>query len=95
MRTYIARVTRRFRIFKYFKWFQHAICRDPEYGPTFGGGGDLCIDNNANTTMNSCSYLGFIYRHPQYSWGTIEAKSFLAGSYNFQLDEIEVYHKEE
>ncbi len=39
---------------------QYAICCHSEYGPTFGGGGDLCIDNNANTSMNSCSYLGFI-----------------------------------
>jgi hypothetical protein len=38
--------------------------------------------------------LGFPYKHPQYAEGTNEAKTFLAGSHSFQLDEIEVYQKE-
>jgi len=69
-----------------------AICCDSEFGPTFGG--DIVIENNANTTIDSFSKLGFSYRHPQYEEGTNEAKTFLAGSFNFQLDEIEVYQKE-
>ncbi len=74
---------------------QYAIYCDPEYGPTFGFGHDICIANNANTTMNCCSYLGDCsYRHPQYERGTNEALTFLAGSRNFQYDEIEVYQKE-
>ncbi len=44
--------------------------------------------------MDSCSQLGFSYKHPQYAWGTDEAQKFLAGSNKFQLDEIEVYRKE-
>jgi hypothetical protein len=44
--------------------------------------------------MNSRSNLGFTYSHPQYEYGTNEAQTFLAGSYQFQLDEIEVYQKE-
>ena len=65
-------------------------------GPIFGGGGghDICIFNNANTTMDSFSDLGDSYSHPQFIQGTNEAKTFLAGTNNFQLDEIEVYHKE-
>ena len=43
--------------------------------------------------MASNSYLGDFYKHPQYAFGTNEAKTFLAGSYQFQLDEIEVYEK--
>jgi hypothetical protein len=70
-----------------------AICCDPKYGPTFGGT-DIRIANNANTTMDSFSNLGACYKHPQYEFETIEAQSFLAGSFNFQLDEIEVYQKE-
>jgi len=70
----------------------HAIYCHSSSGPTFGR--DLCIANNANTTMDSWSNLGFIYKHPQYDEGTNEAKSFLAGSYNFQLNEIEVFQKE-
>ena len=44
--------------------------------------------------MDSFSNLGWTYKHPQYAYGTNEAKSFLAGSHKFQLDEIEVYQKE-
>jgi hypothetical protein len=71
---------------------QSAIYCDSESGPIFGN--DICIDSNANTTMNGCSYLGSSYEHPQYARGTNEAKTFLAGSHDFQLDEIEVYQKE-
>ena len=52
------------------------------------------IENNANTTMDSYSRLGSNYIHPHYAFGTNEAKTFLAGSHDFQLDEIEVYQKE-
>ena len=45
--------------------------------------------------MENRSYLGESYSHPQYEFGTDEAKSFLAGSHEFQLEEIEVYQKEE
>jgi hypothetical protein len=72
---------------------EYAIYCHSEYGPTFGD--DICIGNNTNTTTNCESYLGYSYPHPQYAYRTNEAKSFLAGSYEFQLDEIEVYEKEE
>jgi hypothetical protein len=39
--------------------------------------------------------LGKSYKHPQYAFGTKEADTFLAGSCQFQLAEIEVYKKEE
>jgi hypothetical protein len=71
---------------------QFAIICHSRYGPMFGH--DIFIANNANTTMDSYSYLGHTYSHPQYAQGTNEAKSFLAGSFHFQLDEIEVYKKE-
>jgi hypothetical protein len=38
--------------------------------------------------------LDHSYKHPQYTFGTDEAKTFLAESTHFQLDEIEVYQKE-
>ena len=44
--------------------------------------------------MDSYSNLGFLYSHPQYAHGTNEAKIFLAGSHEFQMDEIKVYEKE-
>ncbi len=39
--------------------------------------------------------LGNTYSQPQYAYITNEAQKFLAGSQEFQLDEIEVYQKEE
>jgi BTB/POZ domain-containing protein KCTD9 len=75
----------------------YAIYYGSEYGPTFSGGsggGDIIIRNNANSTDGGCSNLSHAYKHPQYAYGSNEAKTFLAGSYHFQLDEIEVYQKE-
>jgi hypothetical protein len=73
---------------------EFAILCDSDYGPTFGGGHDIHIANDANTTMDSWSDLGDAYSHPQYAKGTNEARTFLAGSFKFQLDDIEVYQKE-
>ena len=70
-----------------------AIASDSSSGPKFGW--DIYIANNANTTMDNYSYLGSSCNHPQYAFGTNEAQTFLAGSYHFQLDDIEVYQKEE
>jgi len=61
----------------------------PDYGPTFGGGHDLHICNNANITAASFSNLGHSYQHPQPS----RDQSYLAGSHKFQLSEIKVYKK--
>ena len=49
----------------------------------------------SSANKNTDSYSKFIdgYKHPQYAFGTNEAQSFLAGSYNFLLSEIEVYQK--
>jgi hypothetical protein len=81
---------------------QFSIYCDSENGPSFGI--DIHIVNNANTAMGSYSQLGYSrlgysrlgysYLHPQYTYGTDDANTFLAGSYEFQLDEIEVYQKE-
>ena len=72
---------------------QYAIDCDPECGPSFAN--DIFISSNANTNINSFSNLGYSFKHPQYAGGTFEADTFLAGSYEFQLSEIEVYKKEE
>jgi hypothetical protein len=72
---------------------QYAIGCYSRWGPTFGD--DIRIAYNSNTTMNSLSNLGHTYLHPQYAQGTNEAETFLAGTIYFQLDEIEVYQKEE
>jgi hypothetical protein len=74
-------------------YHHRAIGCHSECGSTFGSGLDIYIANNANTTLNSFSNLSYFYSHPQYEYGTNEAETLLAGSYAFQLDEIEVYQK--
>jgi hypothetical protein len=71
---------------------EYAIYCHSELGPTFGD--DITIFTNANTTMDSCSRLGDSYTRPQYAYGINGASTLLAGSFKFQLDEIEVYQKE-
>jgi hypothetical protein len=81
---------------------ESAIGCQSELGPTFGFVGDIYKNNNANTTLKCYSYLGHTYHiFGSYissicTWNGInEAQLFLAGSFNFQLDEIEVYEKEQ
>ena len=77
------------------KWSNgDGIYCNSSYGPTFGGGHDLCISHNSNTNTGSYSNLGHSYTHPYYAYESNEAKSFLAGSLNFQVSEIEVYTKQ-
>jgi hypothetical protein len=68
----------------------HSIYCASGYGPTFGGGNDIYICDYANTTTGSWSNLGNSYEHPQPHQG----QSYLAGSHQFHLNEIEVFKKE-
>ena len=55
------------------------------YGPTFGY--DLCVLNNL-----SSSNLGVVYKLPTgYSPNTAKARTLLAGSSQFKVDEYEVF----
>ena len=63
------------------------------FGPTFGAGYDVHIADDSNKNMTSFSSLGNSYKHPLYESNSNEAKSFLAGSHNFQVIEIEIYAK--
>jgi hypothetical protein len=72
----------------------HAIYGGPDYGPSFGHNCDIGIYKNPNTGKGSYSNLGSSYNHPRYTKGSNDLNSFLAGSYEFQLSEIEVYLKE-
>jgi hypothetical protein len=71
-----------------------AIYCQINYGPTFGRGHDFRIADYSNTNSDSYSYLGSSYVHPDHNKGSNEAKSFLAGSFYFQVSEIEVYTKQ-
>jgi len=71
----------------------NAIYSNPYYGPTFGYGHDFRISDQSNININSYSNLGYSYQLPftNFTQWSTAAKSFLAGSYNFQTLEIEVY----
>jgi hypothetical protein len=77
---------------------QDAIYCDSEQGPTFGLD-DICIENSKMYGSNNVSIwrkknhsnLNHIYKHPNFRRDCYEAKSFLAGSFVFDISEIEVY----
>ncbi len=65
-------------------------------GPIFGGmegESDLVIGDNSNLKLDGFSNFGHYYIHPDYAYNTVKACSFLAGSKEFQVSEIEVYTK--
>ena len=75
-----------------------AICCNPMYDLIFGtkygnGNCDIWITSPCNINGSSQSDLGWSYSHPQYPRGSYEARTFLAGSFNFQVSEIEIYAK--
>ena len=59
---------------------QSAIFCDRRYGPSFGGGCDLHISNNANTNGLSYSNLGHTYQLP-----TGQQSTFFTGAENFNV----------
>ena len=74
--------------------YQYATRGCSSQGPTFGGGFDVHISSEASSNKNSHSNLGSDYKTPSgYSYGSVYAKSFLAGSYSFQPDEVEVFYE--
>jgi hypothetical protein len=76
------------------KWSKNnGIFCNQIYGPTFGGGHDIYITDKSNTNSSNHSNLCHSYTHPDYTHGSNEAQSLLAGSYNFKVFEIEVYSK--
>ena len=66
---------------------QYAIYCHPDYGPTFGGGHDVRIADNANGNQRSYSRFGS-YQVPP---GTRTSNHLLAGSRSFTPTEIEVF----
>lgn len=62
-------------------------------GPIFGLN-DLHIGDNANVGLHSFSDLGHGYQFTTYSASSVEARNFLAGSYYFIPDDIEVFNYE-
>ena len=63
-------------------------------GPAFGGGHDISIKNHASSNTNSYTNLGYTFSPPSgHSYGSSFTESFLAGSYTFQPNEVEVFYE--
>ena len=76
-----------------YRYSYYAIYTNPGYGPTFGGGHDIYIANNANSNKNSYSNFCHTYRAPSgYNYGSSNTQALLAGSYKFTPSEVEVYY---
>ncbi len=69
---------------------QKAVYLSKDYGPFFGGGNDLYISTNCNQNESSYSNFGHTYKSP-YQYKTNESKNYLAGSYNFRVEDYEVF----
>ena len=68
---------------------QNAIYHNSSYGPSFGGGHDIYVADNANSSSNSntAANVGISYQLPAGQ----NAQTFLTGARNFQAAEIEVF----
>ena len=70
-----------------------AFVHGSSYGPTFGGGHDLYISNNANLNIVSYTNFGTTYQlPPDYTPGAANTRALLAGSYHFTPSEVEVFY---
>ncbi|XP_022777435.1 uncharacterized protein LOC111318833 [Stylophora pistillata] len=79
---------------RYSHYRIHSILSCSSYGSTFGAGNDLYIASYASSNTNSFSNLGYTYSPPSgHSYATSFTRSFLAGSYHFQPDEVEVFYE--
>jgi len=79
---------------KYHSYQDATFVYYANYGPTFGTGHDIYIASYASSNTNSYSNLGHGYNPPAgHSYGTSFTRSFLAGSYSFQPDEVEVFYE--
>ena len=76
---------------------KYAIYCHSNFVPCFGGDSkiiqDICIHSDSNINKGSYCDFGYSYQHPDYLKETAKAKNILAGSYNFETVEIEVYAK--
>ncbi|MCF8460577.1 MAG: TLD domain-containing protein [Flavobacteriales bacterium] len=66
---------------------QYAVYDDYNYGPTFGGGHDLYVNN----TLSSGYCYGHSYTCIVGSQGSATCNNYLAGTQNFTIADMEVY----
>ena len=72
---------------------QYAIYRRSSYGPTFGGGHDIHVSNNAASNRHSLTYCGDTYPLPPGYSSSYNTCKFYAGSYRFTPTDIEVFYE--
>ena len=71
----------------------NAVYTNAGYGPTFGGGHDLYVANNAVGSTASYANLGHTYRPPSgYGYNAVKTKNLLAGTYNYKPNEVETFY---
>jgi hypothetical protein len=76
-----------------YRYNGYALYTNPGYGPTFGGGHDIYISNNANANTYSYTNLGHTYQTPSgYSYRSTKARNLLAGTRNFIPNEVETFY---
>lgn len=70
-----------------------AIYNCNQYGPTFGNGYDIYISDSCNVKNDSYSNFGSTFRIQKslFEAKSSEARSYLASSYKFKVDEYEVF----
>lgn len=69
-----------------------AVDHSKDYLVAFGRGHDFRIASNCNNNTESYSNFGYTYQLPEgMGMNSDEAKSYLSGSYQFKVVEIEVY----
>ena len=82
-------------LFEHTSFNKNSLSLFTRYGPVFGGGNDIFIADSSNTNTNSYSSVGYTYIHPDYPYGSDKARTILAGSFNFQVHEIEVFQMQQ
>ena len=69
-----------------------AMYGNASFGPTFGGGHDIYVTHACNNNISSYSNFGHTYKPPgNITQNTESAKNYFAGSYNFGVEEYEVF----
>ena len=78
-----------FRSYAKNAYQNYAVYVAPHYGPTFGGGHDLHINNG----RDCYTYFGWTFSGPRgYYGGHINSMELLAGTYSSKPTEVEVYY---
>jgi hypothetical protein len=69
------------------RYTQYEVYNDISYGPTFGGGHDLYVDNSLS---GGYSHIGYTYGDPS-RFGSSSYRAEFAGSYSYSVDGLEVF----